>query len=359
MARVTFIMEQHLGHQTYYQNIRSFVETSDQVQATWVPVTYSGSSGLWDRVKALPSHIRGTLRGRQEVRQGLAHATSDVVFFNTQVPAVLGGNLTRRYPYTISTDLTPIQYDQVSLQYGHQPDRPGPLATYKHRTNIATLNGAARLFPWSNWARGSLIADYGVDPQKIEVIPPGVDLTRWIPGARQETGPLRILFVGGDLYRKGGDVLLRAFRTLSAGTAELILVTKSQVQPEQGVRIYNDLQPNSPVLMNLFRTSDVFVLPTAAEAFGIAAIEASAVGLAAIVTAVGGLTDIVVDGENGFLIQPDDIKTLSHRLCMLAADPGLRERMGRAARQRAEAYFDARKNTSRLISYLLEVAARK
>jgi glycosyltransferase involved in cell wall biosynthesis len=204
-----------------------------------------------------------------------------------------------------------------------------------------------------------LIADYGVDPQKIEVIPPGVDLTRWIPGARHETGPLRILFVGGDLNRKGGDVLLRAFRTLSAGTAELILVTKTQVQPEQGVRIYNDLQPNSPVLMNLFRTSDVFVLPTAAEAFGIAAIEANAAGLAAIVTAVGGLTDIVVDGENGFLIQPDDVKTLSHRLCMLAADPGLRERMGRAARQRAEAYFDARKNTGRLISYLLEVAARK
>jgi glycosyltransferase involved in cell wall biosynthesis len=359
MVRATFVMEQHLGHQTYYQNMRSFIEAGAQIQSTWVPVTYVGDSGIWDRIPALPPHIRGTLRGRQQVQQGLAHSNSDVVFFNTQVPAVLGGNIARRRPYTISTDLTPIQYDQVSLQYGHHPDRAGPLKSYKHRVNIATLRGAARLFPWSSWARASLIADYGVEPHKIEVIPPGIDLTCWTPGDRQSTVPLRILFVGGDLYRKGGDLLLQAFRSLPAGSAELILVTKSQVSQEQGVYIYNNLQPNSAMLQQLFQTSDVFVLPTAAEAFGIAAIEAGASGLAAIVTAVGGLTDIVVDGENGFLIQPGNLQSLSERLRLLAGDIGLRERMGKAARQRAEIYFDARRNAERVVSGLLKVARKE
>jgi glycosyltransferase involved in cell wall biosynthesis len=359
MLRATFVMEQHLGHQTYYQNVRSFVESGARIQSTWVPVTYTGDNGIWDRIPALPPHIRGTLRGRQEVRQGLAHVVSDVVFFNTQVPAVLGGSVTRQQPYAISTDLTPIQYDQVSLQYGHRPDREGPLKSYKHRVNIATLRGAARLFPWSSWARASLIADYGVEPHRIEVVPPGIDLSRWTPGERQSGGPLRILFVGGDLYRKGGELLLQAFRSLAPGSAELIIVTKSKVPMEQGVSVYNDLQPNSALLQQLFQTSDVFVLPTAAEAFGIAAIEAGAAGLAAIVTAVGGLTDIVVDGENGFLIQPGDVQSLSERLRLLAGDTRLRERMGKAARQRAEMYFDARQNAERIVSGLLEVARKK
>jgi glycosyltransferase involved in cell wall biosynthesis len=99
--------------------------------------------------------------------------------------------------------------------------------------------------------------------------------------------------------------------------------------------------------------------PTAAEAFGIAAVEASAAGLAAIVTAVGGLKDIVVNGDNGFLIQPGDIQSLSEHLRLLAGDAKLRERMGKAARQRAEKYFDARRNAERIVSRLLEIVRKE
>ncbi|MEO7909892.1 MAG: glycosyltransferase family 4 protein, partial [Roseiflexaceae bacterium] len=239
------------------------------------------------------------------------------------------------------------------------PDQPGLRKIFKHHMNVLAFRGATQLFPWSNWARQSLIKDYGVASDKIEVIPPGVDITTWVPINKKHPGPLRILFVGGDLSRKGGDFLLQAFRSLAAGSAELTLVTKSQVPEEPGVCVYNNLQPNSTVLRQLFQTSDVFVLPTVAEAFGIAAIEAGATGLAAIVTAVGGLTDIIIDGENGFLIQPGDVQALSERLRLLADDTNLRERMGKAARERAEIYFDARLNAERIVSRLLEVARKK
>ncbi len=355
MIRATFVMEQHLGHMTYYQNLRRFVTQAGEIQARWVPVTYSEPRSIWDRMSIVPARLRGTLQGRMQVRKGLRQEPSDVAFFNTQVPAVLGGRITREQPYLIATDLTPIQYDQLARLYGHRPDRRGPLKAYKHRVNCSVLGGAARLLPWSTWASESLVTDYGVDPRRIEVIPPGVDLAQWTPGSGQVDGPLRILFVGGDLYRKGGDLLLRAFRSLPRGMAELVLVTRTPVQPEDGVVAYHDLQPNSPALLALFRGCSVFVLPTEAEAFGIAAVEASASGLPVIATAMGGLQDIVVDGETGFLLQLGDVKALVERLQLLARDAGLRERMGRAARQRAETYFDARRNAARVVSCLHDV----
>jgi glycosyltransferase involved in cell wall biosynthesis len=173
-----------------------------------------------------------------------------------------------------------------------------------------------------------------------------------------EDGPLQILFVGGDLARKGGEDLLAAFRALAPGSAELHLVTRAPLPPEPGVRVYNDLRPNSPELIALYRACDLFVLPTKAEAFGIAAVEASAAGLPVIATAVGGLTDIVIDGETGLHMPPGDVAMLTRHLRLLIEDPALRRRLGLAARARAEARFDARVNAARIVDLLQEIVAR-
>ena len=60
--------------------------------------------------------------------------------------------------------------------------------------------------------------------------------------------------MGGDLHRKGGDVLLKAFRSLPAGSAELILVTRTKLPAEAGVTVYNNLQPNSAALIYRIRS---------------------------------------------------------------------------------------------------------
>lgn len=357
MLRVAFVMEQHLGHQTYYQNIRRFIEADPFIQPTWVPVTYNVPGGVIEKLSVLPRHLRGTLRGRQQVRAGLRHAPVDLVFFNTQVPAALAGGLAlSRSKYVIATDLTPIQYDTLSELYGHRPDKPGPLKAYKQRVNQAVFQGAARLLPWSSWAGRSLVSDYGVDPASVEVLPPGVDLALWRPGQTRIGTPLRILFVGGDFERKGGPLLLRAFQALPAGEAELHLVTRSKLPDAPGVTVYNHMQPNSPELIALYQNCNVFVLPTGAEAFGIAAVEACAAGLPVIATRTGGLVDIVTDGETGYFIPSDDESALVARLRSLVDDPGLRNRLAGAARARAEDRFDARQNVARLVQCLREVA---
>jgi len=183
-----------------------------------------------------------------------------------------------------------------------------------------------------------------------------VELNRWHPAAAvAQNGPLRILFVGGDFQRKGGDTLLAAFQRLPAGAAELILVTRSTVEPGEGIIVRNDLQANSAELIALYQSCDLFALPTRAEAFGIALVEASATGLPVVATTVGGVTDIVRDGETGLLVEPDDVDQLAAALQQLLENPDRRQQMGNLARAHVADAFDADKNAAMILQILGEV----
>jgi glycosyltransferase involved in cell wall biosynthesis len=355
MTLTTFIMEQHIGHRSYYENLRRYIDQSANIDPEWIEVTYQESWGRSKTLRFIPERLRGSLDGRAQVRNALMHTNSDIAFFNTQVPAALGGSLARKLPYVLSTDITPKQYDSMATLYGHKPDSKGLISRYKHFVNKKLFRGASFLFPWSSWAAESLIDDYHVELQKVEVLPPGVDTNFWIPANNPENERVRILFIGGDFYRKGGLDLMEAFRSLPAGMAELVLVTHSAIELGEGISVYKDMKPNTAELVELCQTCDVFVLPSKAEAFGIAAVEASALGLPVIAAKVGGLGDIVADGENGYLIPPGDRAALAQRLLVLAENPSLRRAYGMTSRQRAIRSFDARKNSSRLIDILHEV----
>lgn len=352
LIRTTFLMEQHIGHYSYYQNLRRFIDHVPEVQATWVPITYYKTRS-WLNWIPLPTSLRGTLVGRKQVEEGLNGQAYDIAVFNTQVPASLGFQWLNKQPYVVCTDITPVQFDRMGDHYGHQDDKIGFIADAKHRTNMRMFDNARRILPWSTWTAQSLIDDYGVPAERIEVLPPGVDIDAWHPDESQRMSVLpRILFVGGDFARKGGQTLLEAFRKLPPNSAELHIVTKAKIDPEPGVMVYNNMRPNSLELTRLYQSCHIFCLPTLAEAFGIVAVEASASGLPAVTSNVGGLVDIVDEGVTGFQIRPNDVDTLCTRLRTLVDNKDLRDRMGLAARKRAEARFDARKNGERLVQIL-------
>jgi glycosyltransferase involved in cell wall biosynthesis/GT2 family glycosyltransferase len=356
--KVAFITEQHVGLRTYSENLRRFAEQDDRIRAVWEPVTYVEPGGWIERLPLLPSAITGSIRGTLQVRRAIRRHRPDACLFLTQVPAALGGRYARRRPYVIMADDTPKLFDEMAHHYGIANHEPTVVRMTKHRANVLALRKAAVVLPMSDWARRSLITDYGVDPARTCVVPTGIDLEEWRPGDRDQTGPLRVLFVGGHFDRKGGAVLLRAFRSLPVGVAELHIVTMSDVESRQAVHVYRGMQANSTELIELFRSCDVLVLVSRAEAYPNVIVEACASGLPCIVSNAGAMSEMVADGVTGFVIDADDHVSLAARLQELASDRERLDLMAAAARQRAMAMFDGRVNARRVVDALLEATER-
>jgi glycosyltransferase involved in cell wall biosynthesis len=305
-------------------------------------------------VEALPGlrsnwSLRASVRARRLLT--MHRRRWDALFFHTQTAALLSAGPMRRAPGVISLDATPLNLDEVAAGYGHRV-HGRRVERAKSRVVAHPLRRAAALIAWSDWVRASLIGDYGVDPARVRVIPAG---TR-VPTAPPERAPrdrLRVLFVGGDFQRKGGEVLLSA---LTGMDAELDVVTQSAVAERPGMTVHRGVQPGSDMLAALYARSDVFVLPTAADASPHVVLEAMAAGLPVIATPVGAIPEMVHDGRTGLLVPagaPDALRTALERL----SDPVLRAHMGAAAHARARERFDASANARRVLDVLAEVSS--
>ena len=199
---------------------------------------------------------------------------------------------------------------------------------------------------WAAWTKQGLVDRYEVPADKITVIPPGVDFEplvgaparRAATTATSRTAP--VLFVGGDLERKGGLVLLDAVRPLrDAGRADRARPRHARRPvPDREGRPWRTtaLTPNSPQLIELYHRADVFCLPTLGDCLPMVLSEAGAVGLPLVSTDVGAIGEIVRDGETGLLVPVDDVGALAATLAPLAVRSAtLRRRLGDAARSRS------------------------
>jgi len=176
----------------------------------------------------------------------------------------------------------------------------------------AALNKSSLLIYSSQWASDSAIHDFHINPGKVFTIPFGANLEhppdRGKIMTKQLTKTCRLLLLGVDWVRKGGDI---AFDTLmeliSIGIdAELTVCgcipPAKYAHPKLHVIPYIDKNKQSKKIDALFENSDFLILPTRKECFGIVFCEASAFGVPSITTNTGGISSAVIDGENGFLL---------------------------------------------------------
>jgi glycosyltransferase involved in cell wall biosynthesis len=356
-ARIGFVMEQNLGHGTHYRNLRRYVTENEGIAPVWMPIPFE-ATGLAGSLPLVRSNwsARASLLARRAVRTAQQHNRLDALFFHTQVTSLLAGSLMRAIPTIVSLDATPINYDLVGQFYGHQSG--GPLESIKARVNLRAFTRATGLVTWCQWAKDSLINDYGVPAEKITVIPPGVDLALWPKRSYQQEDnsasarPIKLLFVGGDFQRKGGQVLLECFRRYFQDRCELHLVTQETIDAGPNLFVYNGVTPNSPILTRLFAEADVFVFPTLADCAPVAVTEAMAASLPVISTRVGAIPEAVQHGKTGFLVAPGDGEQLRRALETLLDHPHQRREMGILGRQIIEADYDAQKNCQRLLELL-------
>jgi glycosyltransferase involved in cell wall biosynthesis len=349
-----FILEQALGHITHTKNLLTNVALDPEVRAHWGLIDFE-TKGIAGKIPLYRSNwtVRAGLRARSEVARMHAQTKLDAVFFHTQVPAILAQSWLRKIPGIVSLDATPLQYDELGAFYKHEQG-PAWLEGLKWRLNRDCFRSARRLVAWSEWTKLGLVQGYEVPADKITVISPGVNVHEWRrPTPRvPHANPVKILFVGGDLERKGGLVLLEAFRALRHLGLELHLVTKDRLPPEPGLFVYNNLGANSQPLKDLYHTCDIFALPTFADALAMVLSEAGASGMAIISTNVGAIPELVRNGETGLIVPVGDATSLTQALRDLATNPALRMTLGERAVAHVTRHYDAPSNASRLLGLL-------
>jgi phosphatidylinositol alpha-mannosyltransferase len=181
------------------------------------------------------------------------------------------------------------------------------------------------------------------------IVPNGVHLQdRGLLGAAPahagKERPLRILFVGQAVQRKGLPVLLAAFEALREHVpATLTLVGASPEEvahmtlEDSGVSALGKVSEQEK--LRRLREADVLCAPSlSGESFGMVLTEAFAAATPVVASDIPGYRDVVRDGEDGVLTAPGDPLALAETLRSLALDPGRRERMARSARERAERF---------------------
>jgi glycosyltransferase involved in cell wall biosynthesis len=343
------------GVKTQYENLR-LVETPPDCHIDTIPIVPYQSGGIIERLPLLRSSQKGTIRSMQSSLALLSRPPYDAVLTQAALPllplimAYVGQRkMQPAMVYTIDT--TPRLMDGFHDIYYGTPPAGITKRALRDALHRFVLNRCMAIVPWSRWAASSFQRDYGVPSDRIHVIPPGVDLDSWsISGDRQNCfdHPFKLLFVGADFERKGGPLLLDVFRRSLSDEAELHIVTKAEIQESPRIHVYRSFEANESGLRQLYAQSDALVLPTQADCFSLASLEAMACGLPVISCPVGGIPEIIRHGETGLLIAPNDGRALLSSIRELMEDRQRAVSMGRMGRQVVEEQFDNKVNARAL-----------
>lgn len=241
-------------------------------------------------------------------------------------------------PYVVYTDSTHALNQRHRFGGDPTPGRRGDELRARER---GVAHGAAHVFTMSEFARGSLMADYGVDGDRITVVGAGVNV-EVAPDPYPRDRP-RAILVGIELERKGGLEVLAAWPRVRAAVpdAELVIVGPRERREAEGVRFYG----RTPLaeVSRLYGSATVFVCPTLWDPWGLVYHEAMAHGLPCIGTDRFAVPEIIEDGVTGLLVPPRDPDAVAEALIALLSDPERARRMGEEGRRRvaAEATWDA------------------
>lgn len=178
------------------------------------------------------------------------------------------------------------------------------------------------VFTMSHWLKDYLIKHTGLPAEKVHYIGAGInlDINRITNEKRYGN---KILFVGRDFYRKGGDLVVKAFQNLQSEMPEAELyVAGPKTKPKeidenaQGIFFLGDISYED--LSRYFNKCDIFCMPSRFEPFGLVYIEALVYGMPCIVNNAFAMKEVIKDGFNGYLISNDDVNDLTKKMkCLL------------------------------------------
>jgi glycosyltransferase involved in cell wall biosynthesis len=361
--RLLVVDEGVLGHRTLKAQLEAVLETLPGVEATMATVPPPSRLGRlfvrkWTRggdadLQALRWRLRWSWQARRLLKRHRGKV--DVALLNTQAAALLAKGPMRELPTILSIDATVGQF--TALEYTPHDRWTGRQLRLMRRLERRAFRAAAAAMPWTGWNEAAVRSEYELGEQRIETIHPGLD-ARWWAAARRPAdreGPMRVLFVGNDVERKGLPTLVDAVAALE-GEAVLDVVSGDEIDERDFVRVHRGVTAGSERLRELYSEADVFALPTHADAVPWAVLEAMAAGLPVVASDVGAIPEMV--GESGEMVPPGDAAALAAALRRLR-DPERRRRLGEAAHERVHENYDNALQTPRILALAKRLAEER
>jgi phosphatidylinositol alpha-1,6-mannosyltransferase len=214
-----------------------------------------------------------------------------------------------------------------------------------------------------------MLAHMGVNPERIDVVPYGVDLRRFNPAQNGADfrkrfgleGSKVILTVGRLNYQKGFHYLLKAMPKIlrAVPNAKLVIVGEGELLSYlQGVSkslglsnhvVFTGVLPQSSI-SEAYACADVFVLPSLFESLGISLLEAQAMEKPVVGTRVGGLPEALAEGKSGILVEAKKPNELAKATIRLLLDQSLAKSMGQYGRKFVESHYDLEASVDRVLA---------
>ena len=254
-----------------------------------------------------PRYISESTKFASKIKKQLSQIPCDVIFAPVAKREI--SFIETNIPIVSLSDATFILFEnnyQINLDKEERE--------WESKQESLAISKASKLVYSSEWAANSAISDYQADAAKIEIIPFGANLDE-PPLAtevlsQKQTSSCRLLFIGRDWSRKGGNI---AFQTLTClgerGVDAELVVVGTAPPPEikhEKLRVIPYLNKNVPQqrkqLDELFLNSNFFIFPTRADCSPIVICEANAFGLPVFTTDVGGIPTIIKNGRNGYML---------------------------------------------------------
>ena len=166
------------------------------------------------------------------------------------------------------------------------------------------------------------LQEVGIAAERIRQLPLAADLEQFQLAERDSHGPLKVLFVGGIGQRKGIKYLLQAVRQLNSANIQLDLLGPAPAD-ERPLREYRNCynylgRTDQAGVVRQMQQADVLVLPSVFEGFGLVIIEAMATGLPVITSTHSCGPEVIREGVDGFVLQPDDVTGLAEKIAWCA-----------------------------------------
>lgn len=288
--------------------------------------------------------VKASLLGRKLLAEGIY----DILHYFFSVPTgLLNFSLGGRRPYVVSLRGGDVPgFNPGEFLLAHEILRPANASVLKRASAVVAISEALRRHASSS------LADV-----PIEVIRNGVDTERFIPSL-DEPNPVdscRLIYAGRMVEWKGLRYLIEAMRLLPANVRLDLVGTGAEMPALRHLSVSLGLEGRVEFLgarkheelVEFYRASDIFVIPSYGESFSQVTAEAMASGLPIIAARAGALPELVGHDVNGILVEPKSADAIAGAVLRLFRDRDLRRRMATANRTKAVTELSWRRNAER------------